>query len=386
MARRSKILVLVIVLLSECFCLAQTVNDKQRRREQLERDIEILRQQLSANESKSDAAISSLGLIQAQARSRKKLLDESDRQIKTYTNRIGNVQRQINVMQANLDTLQAHYNRLVMGAYKNRDVKIWYMYILASEDVSQAFRRFGYFKGLSSQISDQARRIEESKAALSERKVELLNLKNKEQILHQRREAEVKQIKADQVRQQSLVNKLKKNSATYKKSLAAKQTEMKVLDKQIAQMLSQATQKKNKKPVDHTLAASFEKNKGKLPWPVEGPVTEHYGKYQNKELKLSLFNNGINIACEPQSKVKAVFDGVVSNIMIAPGYGQCILLQHGDYYTTYCKVKASGIKPGDKIKTGQVIGEVSTIMGKTQLYFLVWKKNYLDPELWLRER
>lgn len=386
MPARIRISLIPIFLLVATLCCAQTVHDKQRRRDQLEHDIEILRKQLSSNESRSDAAISSLGLIQAQAKSRQKLLAESDRQIGALNHQVGKVQSDINTLQAELDTLEAHYDRLVMGAYKNRDVKIWYMYILASEDVSQAFRRFGYFKGLSSQISAQAKKVEAAKAALSNRKVDLLNLKNKEQLVRQQRAKDVKQIKADQVRQQALVNRLKKNSASYRKSLEAKRQEMKVLDRQIAQMLSQAAGKTKKKPVDYTLAASFEKNKGKLPWPVEGPVAEHYGKYQNKELKLSLFNNGINIACDPGSKVKAVFDGVVSNIMIAPGYGQCILVQHGDYYTTYCKVKASGIHPGDKVKTGQVIGEVATIMGKSQLYFLVWKKVYLDPELWLRER
>ena len=97
-------------------------------------------------------------------------------------------------------------------------------------------------------------------------------------------------------------------------------------------------------------------------------------------------NNGINIACESGSPVKAVFDGVVSNVMLAPGYGQCVLIQHGDYYTSYCRLKTARVRQGDKVTTGQVIGEVATIMGRTQLYFLVWRKQYLDPELWLRER
>ena len=81
-----------------------------------------------------------------------------------------------------------------------------------------------------------------------------------------------------------------------------------------------------------------------------------------------------------------MFDGVVANVMVAPGYGQCILVQHGSYYTSYCKVKNATVRQGDKVSTGQILGQVSTIMGKTQLYFLVYKKKYLDPEQWLRDR
>lgn len=375
------------------FCLAsfgQSIEQQKQRRDALEKDIAILRKQLGNTNKQSEQAISSLNLIQAQKNSRQKLLRESDNEIRAYNVKIQGIKSEIARQQAILDTLQTHYDRLVMGAYKNRDVRIWYMYILSSDNISQAFRRFGYFKSLSSQISTQALKIKTFQAELSEKKAHLVSVKNQAQAVRDRRADEVEKLKADEASQKKLVNKLKKNKKAYQASLKAKQNEMAAINKQISKMLDQATGKtgsvKKQAPIDYTLAASFEKNRGKLPWPVDGPVTEHYGPYQNKELHLSLFNNGINIACDQGSVVTAVFDGVVSNIMIAPGYGQCILIQHGNYYTTYCKIKGACVKPGQKVTTGQEIGRVSTIMGKTQLYFLVWKKTYLDPETWLRPR
>lgn len=371
---------------------AQDVEQTRRRREALEKDISILRSQISSAASKSEQALNTISLIQAQKASRQKLIAESDRNIARLNSEITEVRRDIARQQAMLDTLQTHYSALVLGAYKNRDIKIWFMYILSSENMSQAFRRFAYFKSLSSQIRVQAEKIEKAREQLDARKSDLTALRTKEQAARNRKAAELERLKEDERSQKALVAKLKKDSKAYSKSLQAKQSEKKALDRQLSKMLSEASSgsgsKTSKKPkvVDVVLDRSFEKNKGKLPWPVDGPVTEHYGAYRNKELQLSLFNNGINIACEKECPVKAVFDGVVSNIMIAPGYGQCILIQHGSYYTSYCKVKTAFVRQGDNVTTGQVIGEVATIMGRTQLYFLVWKKQYLDPEKWLRER
>jgi len=390
MRRNSFLPFLLSCILIFAACLvasAQSLESRQKRRDQLEKDIEILRKQISTSTTKSEEALSSLTLIKAEASSRRRLVAESDKQIGSLNGQIRSTQKELRTQQAVLDTLKAQYTRLVMGAYKNRDVKIWYMYILASDNISQAFRRFGYFKSLSSQINAQARSIEQVQQDLEQKKDKLLSLKGEAQQERKVRANELSKIKQNEAAQQKIVANLKKNKAAYTKSLQKKQREMKELDRQIARMIQEAAGTgAKKKPVDYTLSDNFASNCGKLPWPVDGPVAEHYGAYQNKELKLSLFNNGINIACEPKSKICAVFDGVVSNVMIAPGYGQCILIQHGEYYTSYCKVKTALVHQGDKVKTGQVIGEVATIMGKTQLYFLIWKKEYLDPEIWLRDR
>ena len=99
------------------------------------------------------------------------------------------------------------------------------------------------------------------------------------------------------------------------------------------------------------------------------------------------FNNGINIAMASGAEVKAVFDGEVRQIVVMPGYNKCVLVQHGNYFTFYCKLKYCSVKAGDKVKTGQKIGSVDTIAGQTELHFQVWKEQTpQNPEQWLRPR
>ncbi|MBQ3917513.1 MAG: M23 family metallopeptidase, partial [Bacteroidales bacterium] len=110
---------------------------------------------------------------------------------------------------------------------------------------------------------------------------------------------------------------------------------------------------------------------------------QHYHPvYKNVKLP---FNNGIGIALAPGTKVQAVFDGVVKQIVVMPGYNQCVLVQHGTYFSFYCKLSSVNVKSGDKVKTGQVIGTVDTIAGETQLHFQIWNKTTpQNPELWLK--
>ena len=146
---------------------------------------------------------------------------------------------------------------------------------------------------------------------------------------------------------------------------------------------------KSDQKIDYKLAEEFSKNKGRLPWPVSGVVVDRFGQHYHPvftHVKLP-FNNGVTITVAKGAEVDVVFDGVVKQIVVMPGYNQCVLVQHGNYFTFYCKLKSTAVKPGDKVSTGQKIGTVDTINGETQLHFQVWQGNKpQNPESWLRPR
>ena len=187
-----------------------------------------------------------------------------------------------------------------------------------------------------------------------------------------------------------MVKKLKKNRKTYQNQLAAKKKEVVALNREIERIVAAAmkgTSKKNSEPIDYKLAEEFSKNKAKLPWPADGPVVGRFGRHFHpvfKNLELPP-NNGMDIAVAKGTGVKAVFKGVVKQVLVMPGYNQCVLIQHGNYFTFYCKLKSVNVKAGAKVKTGDVIGTVDTINGDTQLHFEVWKGTKpQNPESWLR--
>ena len=157
MMRFVRILSAVLMMLAGFGTYAQNTKEQEDRKARLEREIAIIDRQLAENSSRSNAMLSNLTLIRKKISNRKALVAESDRQIRKYSDDIYLKQRQINRLQARIDTLTSHYSRLVVSAYKNRDSRIWYMYMLSSENLGQAFRRYSYFKNLSSQMNDEAR-------------------------------------------------------------------------------------------------------------------------------------------------------------------------------------------------------------------------------------
>lgn len=380
-------------LLAAAGAYAQDTRAQEAKKARLEREIAILDKQLAENASRSDAMLSNLTLIRKKISNRKAMVEESDRQIRKISDDMYLKQRQINRMQARVDTLTSHYSRLVVSAYKNRDSRIWYMYMLASENLGQAFRRYSYFKNLSSQMRDEARKIKAAQEELVKERESLAVLKKDAQAVKNARVKELESLRSEEAQADKVVKTLQKNKKTYQKQLASKKKQISDLNKEIERIVASAVKGqsggtgKKPEPVDIKLAEEFSKNKGKLPWPVDGPVVGRFGRqfhpvFKNLELPP---NNGIDIAVGKGTDVKAVFKGVVKQVFVMPGYNQCVLICHGNYFTFYCKLKTVNVKAGEKVSTGEVIGKVDTINGDTQVHFEVWQNTKpQNPETWLR--
>lgn len=372
---------------------AQDTREYEKKKARLEADIAMLDRQLSENASKSRSELSRLTLVRAKISGRKDMIRASDRQIRKYSDNIYLTQKQINRLDARLDTLSDYYGKLIRNAYKNRDGRVWYMYILASDDLGQAFRRYSYFKNLSVQTKVQADKIRATREELEDRKDTLRRLKAEAEEVRDAREKELESLRQEEEAAEVIIAQLRKNKSKYEKELAAKKKQVQALEKEIKRIIDEAMaaekSKGGKAVIDYTLAAEFSKNKGKLPWPVEGVVVDRFGQHYHPvftHVKLP-FNNGVTIATAQGAEVRAVFDGVVKQIVVMPGYNQCVLVQHGNYFTFYCKLKSTSVKSGDKVRTGQKIGTVDTISGETQLHFQVWQGSKpQNPQTWLRPR
>ena len=391
-----EMLMLVVFVMGQPLAAQDVVSGHKSKRDRLEKEIVLLDRQLEGINSKSRSALAELTVINKKISVRKEMIGDRERQIATYSSQIRVAEREMKTLQTNLDTLQAYYTRLVRSAYKNRDVKIWYMYILASDNIGQAFRRYSYFKNLSSQMKDQADHIRDMQKEVEVRRKALEGMRKKETEEKSKLTTELASLGSEQQKADKTVKDLQRNKSKYQRDIAAKKQQVTALNREIERIIANAMKgtgksatgtAKPKAPIDYKLAEEFSKNKGKLPWPAEGSVIDHYGvRYHPvyKSLKMPS-NDGVTIALESGSPVKAVFDGVVKQIAVMPGYNKCILVQHGNYFSLYCKMGLCNVKAGDKVKTGDVLGTIDTMNGETQLHFQIWKgQSTQNPELWLR--
>lgn len=389
-----KVAALSLALLLSLPGLGQNTRQQEAKKARLQEEIALIDKQLKDNAAKSSNVMNTLSLLSRKIESRKKLVEESDREISALNGQINVRQKKIDRLQNRIDTLTLYYEKLISTAYRNRDSKIWYMYILASENLGQAFRRMAYMKNLSSDLNRQGEKIKDARAELIRETDSLTVLRSKAQELRNKRAFEISTLKAEQAQSEKLAGQLKRNRTKYQKELAYKKRQVDALNKEIERIIAAAvggsrsgSSGKDKTVVDTKLNAEFAGNKGRLPWPASGPVVDKFGQHYHpvfKSVKLP-FNNGINIALSPGTPVKAVFNGTVKQIVVMPGYNKCVLVQHGNYFSFYCKLDSVSVKAGDKISTGDIIGTVGTIDNMTQLHFQIWQGTRpQNPELWLK--
>ena len=370
----------LIVILSLFMALpalqAQSIDSHKELKKKIEQEISFINNQLKNLNTKQKATRENLTLIQKKASNRKAIISQLDVQIRDAEKQIEAKNAEIQKLQREIDTLGAYYSRLVYNAYKNRNTKAWFMYVLASENIGQGYRRLSYIKNLSGTVKEQAEKIRTKREELEREKKLLEGMVAQANKTRGDRQREYKTLVAEE--------------KEYRKELAAKRKEVERLNREIQQMVqkSVAADKKKNLPVDTKLSGSFEQNKGKLGWPVaRGVITEQFGVHFHpvyKNIKLPE-NNGITIKTDKNAEVHCVFEGVVKQIVMMQGYGQCVLVQHGAYYTFYCKLRKVSVKSGQKVATGAVLGYLEADGNASSIHFQIWKGTQKqNPESWLR--
>ncbi|HVS33664.1 MAG TPA: peptidoglycan DD-metalloendopeptidase family protein [Thermoanaerobaculia bacterium] len=128
--------------------------------------------------------------------------------------------------------------------------------------------------------------------------------------------------------------------------------------------------------------------KGALAWPVEGKVLEAFGRQRNPKFATYTMNNGLKIAATARAPVRSIFQGTVLFSQWFKGYGNLIILDHGNrVFSLYGNVIGPAVTPGERVATGQAIAGVgeSEDAESAYLYFEIRHDNRPeDPAEWLR--
>ncbi|MEN9979547.1 MAG: peptidoglycan DD-metalloendopeptidase family protein [candidate division WOR-3 bacterium] len=123
--------------------------------------------------------------------------------------------------------------------------------------------------------------------------------------------------------------------------------------------------------------------KGRLAWPVSGTVISGFGVQVEPKYGTRVKNSGIDISCAKGSPVRAVWEGTVSYADVFMGQGLMVILEHGGgYYTVYSRLSEIRVKPGARIKKGEVLGFSGEVL---HFEFRIGGKA-VDPQDWLEKR
>ena len=328
---------------------------------------------------------------------RDKLININNSQLNNLTNIINNQNDRIDDLEVNLTNLKNEYEKLIYNSYKKRSTQMKLMFLFASENINQAFKRFQYFKQYSKYRKKQANRIVQVQQEIEDNVDSLVISKSqKEKLLEENKDIKQSLIKEKQ-QQDNLFKGLLKNQKDYAAQIDKKEKQTKLIDNEIQKLIRLAIAESNKNnnsinfaltPEGRLISTNFQANRGRLPWPVkEGVIVRRFGTQPHPVVRTTTINsNGISIATSPNAIAYSVFDGEVLSVYGFSGGNPGVLIRHGKYISNYQNLSSIFVKKGDKINANDEIGVVFTneSNGKTVLKFNIF--NELKPEnptIWL---
>jgi len=128
--------------------------------------------------------------------------------------------------------------------------------------------------------------------------------------------------------------------------------------------------------------------KGKLLLPVTGKVLNKFGKKRDKHYDTFIVYNGIDIKVQKGTPVRSIFSGKVLYANELKGYGNLIIIGHGnDYHSLYGHLDEIITKVGRTVRSSQIIGrsgDTGSLVGETLYFELRYKGNPIEPTRWFQ--
>jgi len=403
----------------------------QKQREQLRKEIAATEKALIETQKSTKVNVGQLSLINKKVNLQSNVVDNISDEIKKLNDNIYLSQLEINKIKRILDTLKVEYAKSMVYAYKNRDNYDFLNFIFSANSFNDAIKRITYLKSYRTYREMQADNILKTQAMLEDKISKLSQAKQQKAVVLSEKDKELEKLQKQKEEKANIVNQLKgrqKELSAQVKSKRKQDAKIKnaitaMIKREIAIAKAEAARKererlaalkkkeaenptkpnenataKNDKPsatvpigsvlvssaADKALNASFENNKGSLPWPVDGYVIYHYG---NNQLPggIDYYEQGVNIGTKVGQAVKAVFEGEVTLVSYI-GDQQTVFLKHGKYFTVYSNLASATVQRGDKVKTGQVIGTAGVNdEGQGAVEFILMKESdFVNPQTWLR--
>ncbi|MGB3466841.1 MAG: peptidoglycan DD-metalloendopeptidase family protein [Cyclobacteriaceae bacterium] len=392
---------IVISLLCLFTCILSQPAYSQKSRSQLEKEkkdnlarIKESEQILNQTEQKKKTSLGQLRALNQQIKARTALIESISDEVSYLSSDITDLGIVANALESDLEKLKQEYAQMIYASYKSSWGLNKLTYLFSSSTFNQLTRRMKYLEQYAAARKTQAQEIELVSLELKRQREEVISKKEQQDQLLQTQIAENEKLLKLKGKQSGLVTELSKKEKQLKKELNDRKAAINKLNDLIATEIKLEASKKNSATakVDISkLSKTFEKNRYKMPWPVDkGFISMKYGKHPHPVLKGEYeYNKGVIIQTQKDEKVKAVFDGKVRVVQKGiPLYKNMLIIKHGEYFTLYAFLDEVNVEVGQTVSTQDIIGEVLTNKeGVSQLQFEVWKNTTnLNPEKWLKNR
>jgi len=431
------VFVFLVLLIAPAFGYAQNYDEKRKeivdKQKDTREEINLLEDRIRSYQQRINETEKRYDEIYGRYQNLNKLISLQDEKIERLTeeqNQINDelllIQSHINDQEEELKRLIENYKEILSFAYKkgrSNNIEL----LLTSNSINQMLVRAKYLQKFEEQREKQALLIKKKKNELQQNKKQLEDIRQKNQavlneirgekqklarqqqtqqknvtLLRQDRENLLKQLRETREQRENLENTLNDLFAAEERLREAELERLRKLaeakkitnaNERASEVAKYSTPLAGENLVDSErlleFSQAFEQSRGNLPWPVNGTVSERFGRVRHPVYGTVTNNPGIEIVTNPASDVKVVQDGFVTDVLPIRGYGETVIVSHGNFYTVYGNLSRIDVRKNQLLQKGEIIGRSGTQiseMGET-LFFMVRKgKTTLNPEDWLSAR
>lgn len=398
------LLFLVLFWIGTGVVLSQSTTKRQQeleaQRVRLKNEIKQINELLFSSKKNRKNVVTEVEDLQVKLSVREELIKVTNAQVNLLTRKINLNERNISDQRKELEALKEDYAKMIQNSYASKSLQNRLMFLFSSENFLQAYKRIQYLKQYTQYRRKQGLAIAEKTQLLQELNKALIEEKSKKLVLVEENKTVQEQLKKERNAQENLIKSLRRKERSLAAQISKKEKEARAIDREIDRLIraaiaasNKAAGKRGKKTFELTpeaklIAANFEANRGRLPWPLDkGVIIQGFGRQRHPVVKTTTIqSNGVTIATAPATQVRAVFEGEVMSVVTFKGSNPSVLIRHGNYITVYKNLGKLYVKKGDKVKAKEAIGEVFTNQqtGKTEIQFSIFNNvKALNPKGWI---
>ena len=387
---------------------AQSKAELEKKKQENLKKIEEAEKILEQTRDKKEATLGQLSALNNKIEASQELILLLNKEVGLLDGEINQLGGIVKALQEDLEQLKAEYAQMVYTAYKANKGFSKLTFIFSSSTFNELFMRINWMEQYGEARRMQVEQITKVRESLQQQQKNVQAKRQEQENVLAEQLSQSQHLLALKQEQSKVVSQLDAREKKIRSNIAERKSNLKRLDDLIAKLVKEeieraraeavaaeaARKKANKNssaanmpltPEVNSLSTSFEGARSKLLWPVSsGFVSTKFGTNQvYKQVKIE--SSGVEIQTKENESVRAVFDGQVRRVFFMPGMNNVVMVQHGQYFTVYARLKEVNVQPMQKISAKEVIGKVYTSSdGISELHFEIWKNNQkLNPEEWL---
>jgi len=376
------ILLLVLVTFGSLF--AQDRLQLEQERMQVIESIEETDKLIAASESDRQKSLQTLAALRGQIDQRNLLLENIRKSIRTAELEIESNYKSIDSLMEKVADMEKQYASLLRSKYIKKRTSPSWLTILSASNINEAFLRWNYNRQFESYRNSKIEELSNIKSSMNQKNEEIKNYALENSVLIQEQQLQNSELQKRIGQQNDLVKELQKDKSILQSQLLAIKQSRESLNKAIeSRVLGELSGAKISSDDSNWNNDNIPIVKGKVMLPIT------IGYKEDLSLNVAAIDNTTksqtaSIYAANGAKVISIAPGKVVSVKNVEGYGNMIILQHGDFYSIYANLNTVDVKAGNSVDQNEKLGTVEK--EKNRLHFELWKdKVRLNANEWLED-